>query len=154
RSRSLACDSIRTRSLNSAAMTTAAIPTSEPTSITIGATAQWRKTIPNYLPADGWVLTYAFRGPGAGLDLNGGQIAVDGDGWIVTISATASATLAAGIYYWQAWLAKGTEKVLADEGRTQVDPNLSTISGVYDGRSEVKKTLDAIRAAIAGRATD
>jgi hypothetical protein len=134
------------------------IPTNEPTQITQGATVKWSKSFADYPASGGWNLKYYFRGPGAGLDLDvaGGAIVVNGDGWIVTIDNSQSASLGAGINYWQAWIDNGGgESYVLGEGRTQVDAGLGSVdSGApYDGRSEIKKTLDAIRAAIAGRAT-
>lgn len=133
------------------------IPTDEPTQITQGETIKWSKSFSGYPASAGWALKYYFRGPGAGLNLDipGGAIAISGDGWIVTIDSDATKTLGAGMNYWQAWLENAGDNLLASEGRTKVEAGLDAIDPgePYDGRSEVKKTLDAIRAAIAGRAT-
>jgi hypothetical protein len=142
------------------------VPTFEPTEITIGATVKWRKTHPDYKSSDGWTLAYYFRGPasgaGKGLNLEGEDfIVADGDGWLVTIPATSTeddpstANLSPGAYYWQAWVSKDGEEYQVGASKTTVKPNLFDLdtAAAYDGRSEVKQTLDAIRAAIAGRAT-
>ena len=137
-------------------MSTPAILASEPTQITQGETVTWRKTLLAFSPASGWQLSYSFRGPGAGLDLaEPANITVDGDDWIVTLSASQTAALAPGLFYWQAKITNAGESYYIDEGRTQVDQSLANlpVDQPYDGRSEVKQTLDAIRAAIAGRAT-
>jgi hypothetical protein len=136
------------------------ILSTEPTRLTQGASVSWSKTFVDYPASAGWQLKYFFRGPGAGLDLDiaGGAIVIapDGVSFITTINGTQSKTLGAGVNYWQAWIDDGAEQsIVAGEGRTQIDAALGNlpIDQPYDGRSEVKKTLDAIRAAIAGRAT-
>lgn len=140
----------------------AQIPTTEPVEITVGQTLKWRKSLNDYKASDGWSLSYYFRGAGAGLDIEGDPLVVaDGGDWLITIPATSSgddpstSNLAAGPYYWQAWVAKDDEEYQVGEGKTTVKPNLFDLetTAAYDGRSEVKQTLDAIRAAIAGRAT-
>lgn len=140
----------------------APVPTFEPSEIIIGETVKWRKSLGDYLAGDGWVLSYYFRGVGAGLDIEGGTlVAVDGDGWLVTIPATSTgddpstSNLSAGAYYWQAWVAKSGEEYMVGEGKATVKPNLFDLAAAdtYDGRSEIKQTLDAIRATIAKRAT-
>ncbi len=144
----------------------AQIPTSEPVEITIGQTLKWRKSLADYKASDGWALAYYFRGPasgtGKGLDIEGDPLVVaDGSDWLITIPATSTdddpstSNLGAGVYYWQAWVTKDDEEFQVGDGKTTVKPNLFDLDAgaTYDGRSEVKQTLDAIRAAIAGRAT-
>lgn len=148
------------------AVVSQAIPTFEPTEITIGETLKWRKTLADYEASDGWELAYYFRGPasgaGQGLDIGGSPLVVaDGDSWLVTIPATSSgvdpstSNLSAGDYYWQAWVTKADEEYKVGEGKAAVKPNLFDLGTAvaYDGRSWVKQTLDAIRAAMAKRAT-
>jgi hypothetical protein len=142
-------------------MTMPAIPTSVPTEIMIAATVKFRLAFDDYKATDGWALALYFRGAGAGLDIDGDLIVADGDGWLVTIPATASdddpatANLAAGAYYWQAWVSKDDEDYEVDSGRVTVKPNLFDLDtgDSYDGRSAAKQTLDAIRAAMAKTAT-
>jgi hypothetical protein len=148
----------------------AEIPTFEPAEIIIGETVKWRISFTGYSPVDGWALTYYLRGAGAGFNLTEDDcIAVDGTGWLVTIPAVtttpegedppppgpATDQLTAGDYYREAWVEKADEKYRVSSGKTIAKQSLATVETdeAYDGRSAVKKTLDAIRAAIAGRAT-
>jgi hypothetical protein len=140
----------------------AQIPTFEPAEITIGQTLKWRKSLSDYKASDGWLLAYYFRGAGAGLDIEGDPLVVaDGSDWLITIPATSTgddpstSNLTAGVYYWQAWVTKDDEEYQVGDGKTTVKPNLFDLDAgtAYDGRSETKQTLDAIRAAIANRAT-
>jgi hypothetical protein len=146
----------------------ASIPTIEPSEIIIGETVKWSIGDSDYSPADGWALQYLLRGPasgtGKGLDLTESNCidARDSD-WLMTIPATetgdplppATDQLVAGDYYWERWVTKAAETYRRGAGKIIVKQSLSAIttSTAYDGRSEVKQTLDAIRAAIAGRAT-
>jgi hypothetical protein len=59
------------------------------------------------------------------------------------------------VYQWQAWVEKGSEKHLVDSGQTKCKAALGPVnaSAVFDGRSEIKKILDAIDAAIKKKAT-
>lgn len=130
------------------------IPTTEPTRIVAGDTVQWTKSLPDYLPTDGWTLTYAFTLSG---DQHTETAADNGDGThLVTLSGTDTTALTAGIYSWQAYVTSGTERHTVGQGRMEVLPNLAA-SGYsttgYDNRSHVKKVLDAIEAVIEGRAS-
>lgn len=142
----------------------AQIPTSEPFEIIIGETVKWSISDPDYSPADGWALKEYLRGPGSGLNLTEADcIAVDGSAWLITIPAhdtgdplpPATDQLGAGDYYWERWVEKGAEKYRRASGKTIVKQSLASVAtnSTYDGRSEVKQTLDAIRAAIARVAT-
>ncbi len=139
-------------------MTTPAIPTTEPTEITAGATVKWKKSFTSYKPEDGWALAYYFRGAGTGLDVEGDLVTTDGSGFLVTIpayadeDAPATSNLSAGLYYWQAWLTNEDtgEEIQIGEGQTNVKPNLfnADISTAYDGRSTAEQDLAAVRVAL------
>jgi hypothetical protein len=96
-----------------------------------------------------WTLKYIFKGP-ASLVLTA---AVNGTGWRTTLSVTDSATLIAGVYYWQAILEKGsptvTDRIAKAQGRLTVKPALSGVTGTdFDGRTQARKDLESIQAAI------
>jgi hypothetical protein len=125
-------------------------PTFEPREITIGETLNWTKALDDF-PASEWALTYYFRGAGPGFDATA---VANGDTHTVTIAATTTASLVAGVYYWQAWASKGPEKHVTASGQTTVKQGLAGVeaSTTVDERSKVKKILDAIDDLIAGRA--
>lgn len=124
----------------------------EPTEITIGETLEWIKNLSNYLPADGWTLTYYFRGAGKGFD----AVATEENGsFLINVAATVTAEMSAGVYYWQAFVSKDDDKFLVDSGEVKakagflsVDPTMTV-----DNRSNNKKILDAIDAMIEGKAS-
>ncbi len=125
------------------------IPTIEPASITAGSTAKWTKQLADYSPADGWVLSYSLFNASNQYDVTAAD---NGDGtFLVTISSTASSGYAPGDYSWQSFVTKGAERFDVECGDMVV--HADPASGAVDGRSHVKKTLDAINATIEGRAT-
>jgi hypothetical protein len=131
---------------------------SEPFELIVGDTAQWRKSISSFqvdtrttihpIP-DGWDLSYALRGPSV-IDI---PAIPDGSEYLVSVPASVTATWIAGHYYWQSYLTKGPDRYSDDAGQMVLKSNLTSISGPYDGRTHVKKVLDAIEATIEGRVT-
>jgi hypothetical protein len=132
-------------------MTAENIPIYEPAYFVAGETLAWTKELADYSPADGWALTTYFRGAtAAGFDAEG---EADGNRFTFRVPSATTTPLASGVYYWQTWVEKDDEKFMVDSGQTEVKPGLAALAGTYDGRSQVKKILDAIDATIEGRAT-
>jgi hypothetical protein len=125
------------------------IPTFEPTEIVTGETLKWTKSLEDYPASEGYTLKYYVRGAGAGFDVTA---TADGDDFSVTVSATTTAGLAAGDYYWQAEVSLSGEKFIVDSGEVQVKAGLGTTltSATDDARSNAKKIIDAIDAYFAG----
>jgi len=125
------------------------IATIEPESITAGSTIKWTKNLSDYKPEDGWVLTYSlFNATGQE------TIAATDNGdstHLVNISAATYANYTAGDYQWQSWVTKAGERFDIDCGDMRVNANPA--AAAVDGRSHVKKTLDAINTTIETRAT-
>jgi hypothetical protein len=133
-------------------MSTENIQTFEPSTITAGETLQWTKELEDYPASEGWALKYYFRGVGAGFDVTA---TADGDAFSIIVSATTTATMTPGLYYWQSEVSLSGEKRIVDSGQVEVKAGLAAIatSATYDGRSNAKKILDAIDAMIAAKAT-
>lgn len=126
------------------------LPTTEPTSFAAGETLKWRKSLANYLASAGWALSYKFRGAGAGFDVT--AVAV-GDDFEITVLAEQTSALVGGQCWWEAWVTKAGETYRVEAGQATVSPALPDKGLAYDGRSQVKRILDAIDALIAGKAT-
>ncbi len=124
------------------------IPTVAPEKFRKGTTVKWAfDPGPDHRPADGWALTYSFANA---TDAKSVVATDNGDGtFLVTITATVSASFNAADYAYVATVAKAPEVYERDSGTVTVEPQLST---AVDGRSHVKKVLDAIEALIAGKA--
>lgn len=128
-----------------------AILDQEPERLVTGATAQWRKISTDYPATDGWEMAYYFRkAEGDGFNVTA---EADGSDYLATIESTATESLTAGTFSWQCWVINGAVKYLVDSGKLVMsagfDPSATT---QVDGRSEVKKILDAIDAMIGKRA--
>jgi len=98
----------------------------------------------NSIAAPTWTLKYFLRGASK-LDLTA---TANGSSWQTAITATASALLIPGVYFWQARAESGSSKVTLGSGRTVVKPSLESASENFDGRSQAKKDLEAVQAAI------
>jgi hypothetical protein len=119
----------------------AAIPSSEPTSIMAGDTIPWTKSLSDYPASAGWALSYAFRlQQGAGV-LNV-TASASGDNFAATITAAQSALMTAGIWIWSSYVTKTTERYHISSGTLTVSPNLAAIDYAIDLRSSAKKALD------------
>lgn len=98
---------------------------------------------------DVYTLSWALRGAVA---LNLTAVA-SGTGYRTTITSVQSEALTAGNYFWQAFVTKAGNRVTIGSGQSQVVSNLAVGTGVYDGRLEIEKMLDAVTAAIQARLT-
>lgn len=95
------------------------------------------------LSSPDWTLTVAFRGA-ASLDV----VATNENGrWKLSVSA-ADSDIAAGVYYWQAFVEKDAEKITIGAGQTKVVANLFDKNAGYDGRSQAEQDLAAVQAAM------
>lgn len=131
-------------------MAPATIPTTEPTRATAGDTWRWNRSVSGYSPADGWVLTYAFRGKST-LDLTGAAN-VDNTGWELTADATKTAVMQPGVHRWKAFVTKAGERYTVDEGVTTVDANFA-LAAAGALQTHAERMLAAIEAKMEGRLT-
>ena len=125
-----------------------------PSEIRAGDTVKWRDdsstdVFGNEIKSDEWTLKYYLRtneSP-SGHTTTG---SVYGTGWEFTISATDSASFDAGTWYFQAIAEKGSEKITLGSGRLTVEVALDYTGtpGLFDGRTQAKKDLEAVQAAI------
>jgi hypothetical protein len=122
------------------------------TTIRTGETATWADDAyednqGNLFSSPAFSLTYVFAGPIATpVTLTGAT--APGGGWTTTLSASVSAGLIPGLYFFQAWVSNSSQKILVGEGEFTVEQNLSLLTGTYDGRSVAEKALLAAQAAL------
>lgn len=126
------------------------IPSQEPQSIVQGDTVKWRISRDDYPATDGWVLSYALVKDG---ELKTVTASADGADHLVEITAATSATFTAGLFHWQAYVTKASERYTLAEGQLTVQPNFATKASGYDARSHYRKVLEALEAAFEGRAS-
>lgn len=127
----------------------AEILTSEPSSVTAGDTIRWRKSLSDY-PATAWTLKYRLINAAGKIDITAGA---NGSDYLIDVPAVTSAAWMAGDYDWQSYVEKGAERYTVSVGRIVIAPNLAAQPGGYDNRSYARKVLDAIEAALMGRAS-
>jgi hypothetical protein len=128
------------------------LPLYEPEQIAIGETAEWRKVLPDFPPADGWTLTYYVRGAGHGFDQ---EATTDGEGYRITVPGTATSPMSAGRYFFEARVSKGAEEheVARGEMTAVVSIKGMAVTATLDDRSRAQRILDAIDAMALGKAT-
>ena len=125
-----------------------------PSEIRAGDTVKWRDdsttdVFGNEIKSDEWTLKYYLRFD-KGNEAHTSTGTAFGTGWEFTISATDSTDFDSGTWYWQAVATKASETLTLGYGTLTVEDNLAYTSGpsAYDGRSQVKKDLEAIQLAI------
>lgn len=127
------------------------VPETEPDTITAGDLWTWTKSLPDYSASDNWTLSYTLRVNGQAPK----TITATGSGTThtVSLSASLSAAYPTGEVLWQSYITNsGTSaRHTIGQGRFTVRPNLASTS-VFDPRSQVKRTLDAINATLEGTA--
>jgi len=126
------------------------VATIEPVKLRAGDTLKWDKTLDDYPANDSWVLKYAFRGSPGTFDITAGSTGADHS---VSIAPTITAAYPSGIYDVLGFVEKGTDRYTIYTGRIEVLADLEAAGSSYDGRTHVKKTLDAIEATLENRAS-
>lgn len=72
----------------------------------------------------------------------------NGSNWQTSLSASASAGLAAGLYWWSAQAFATNVRVTLTEGELTVDADLALVGANFDNRSVAEKALAAAEAAL------
>jgi hypothetical protein len=127
-------------------------PTIEPLEIRAGDTVEWVKALEDYPYSDGWRLTYYIVGPSR----LAATATADDDDHSITISASQTATLAAGRYSVEGKVAYDGEVFTVYTGSLTVLPDLSNENSTpagFDTRSHARKVRDALREMMEGTAS-
>ena len=122
-----------------------------PTKLRQNETAYWQDVpftdeFSNQYDSGTYTLTYVFAGVGnAPLSVTatpGSAGTVTAQGWTTRLTPTQAAQLLPGRWWWQAVLTAPAvgmtpaQRVVAAEGEVLVEPDLATLSGSYDGRTQ------------------
>lgn len=110
-----------------------------------GDTLDFVTTIPDYPASDGWILTYALRGPSS-IDLI--AVAENAD-YRIQAAAALTANWLPGRYHWTSTVNQSGQRYTIDAGTLTIQPNLSASPAGYDGRSLAQKALADAEAALA-----
>ena len=112
-------------------------PTTEPASLIAGDTAKWLKALPDYLPADGWVLTYTLINAAGKITITAGASGAD---HLVNVPAATSTTWPAGQYTWRAQVVNAAlDTFTTATGSITVQPAFG--AAPLDARSHARKAL-------------
>lgn len=130
----------------------APVPTTEPTVITAGDSASWKRSF-NDFPAPTWVLSYRFiRQPdaaGSGDDFLPITFTgtASGNDHLITLAAATTAPWSAGTYSGQGYVTSGSDRYTVWTGILTIAPNYATLSDI-DPRTKARKILDFIESSI------
>ena len=97
---------------------------------------------------DSWAMKFYIRtNSSSGLTTTGSTY---GTGWEFTLSASDTAPLTAGDYYWQCEVSKGSDKYSVGTGSLLIQQSLAYTGGVssIQEKSQVEQDLDAVQSAI------
>lgn len=131
-------------------MSFAVILSSIPSKLTVGESVSWKWSDSNF-PATVWTLTYTLVNASGQIQITA---SADGDDHLVEVNSTTAAGYTPGEYSFQAHVSNGsTERYQVDSGVITIESDFATISDGVDVRSHAKKVLDALEAAIEGRAS-
>lgn len=127
-----------------------AIVTSQiPRRITRGESISWTWSDERF-PASSWTLTYSLVSATQQIQITA---TANGSEHLVEVPSTTTDDYVVGDYSWQAHVAKAGERYKVAEGSLSIVTDYAEQAAGYDSRSHVKKVLDALEAAIEGRAS-
>ena len=127
------------------------VPTKTPEKIIIGDTLTFTLSFPDFLPADGWALSFALVTDGNQETFSSSD---NGDGThLINVAGTVTANYTAGEYRYRVRATKGTDVHTVETGRTEIAADYAAADTGLDDREHVKKVLDALEATILGKAS-
>jgi len=129
-------------------------PTSEPDELVVGDRWAWLRDDlgDDYAPSL-YTLKYSMRLEGTGATEIEITASGSGSDFVIEVASATTLAYAAGRYHWQAYITRDadSERVMADSGTIEVIANRD--ASTDDPRTHARKTLDAIKAVLEGRAT-
>lgn len=116
-------------------------PKTEPAQLIAGDSAKWLKSLPDYLPLDGWQLAYTLVNADTTISFSAsGQ----DDAHLVNVAPTVTAEWAAGMYAWRASVSKTDETHTVASGTVTIAPAFGATA--LEARSFARKALANIEA--------
>lgn len=117
-----------------------------PSQLVAGDTLEFRTSVSEYPPADGWTLKYQLVGREASGGVHTVTASVDGNEYVVEETPQTTETWPAGYYTYSIWVEKSGAKQTLERGQITILPG--TMSAGYDGRSSAEKAYDQAVAAL------
>jgi len=122
--------------------------TATPKTIQAGDSISWLIAHPEYPASAGWSLSYVLVNASAKITLTS---SADGDSHLVSATPETTAAYAAGTYAYVGQVSDGTDRITVERGSIEIMADYAA-SEAFDTRSWVDVAIDALEAAIAGRA--
>ena len=121
-----------------------------PTSITVGDSVAWRVGLNEYPASAGWEISYILLNKDGKITISA---SADGDGHFVSLRSSETRGYAPGHYRYTVLATLDGDRVTIGSGSIGILPDPLALES-YDGRSYAEKTLEAIEAVIANKATN
>ena len=120
--------------------------TKEPSFMRAGDSYQWRVTYGDYLPSDGWSLSYKLINPYETREITA---STDGDVYTVSLTLADTTIFSPGKHDFVGYVTNGGDRVTVYKDVITILPNLAGQDAGTDNRSNAKKALDVMDAALA-----
>lgn len=103
-----------------------------------------------YPASSGWVLKYRLVPRTTGNAVQELTATAEGSDHRVAVAASSTSNWAADSYTWVSWVERAGEVYTLEHGQLTVKANPRTVGAGYDGRSQARKALEDLNAALAG----
>lgn len=128
--------------------------TAVPSAVYAGDSILFSIGVDNYSAADGWAITFDFRGKEkTAISFTSTQDSANSANHFVSLTPTTTAAWIPGDYRGVGRATNGTQKFTVWTGALTVNAELNTQTDNFDTRSHARKCLDAIEAVMEGKAT-
>ena len=122
-----------------------------PAQITAGTSVSWRIEIDAFPASEGWTLVYSLVSPSAQIVI---ESTPDEDAHLFEIPFADTAEWVPGSYSWQSHISNSTERYQVGSGSVEILADFAEASTGADTRTWLDKAIEALQAAIAGRASN
>ncbi|MDO9277137.1 MAG: hypothetical protein Q7U05_01060 [Polaromonas sp.] len=119
-------------------------PQTEPAQLIVGDSAKWLKSLPDYLPQDGWQLTYTLVNADATINFTANS---QDDEYLVNVAPAVTGAWASGAYTWRASVSKTDETHTVASGTLTIAPAFG--AAALDARSFARVALANVEAYLA-----
>lgn len=119
-----------------------------PTSLYVGDSLSFTERLAAYPASAGWVLKLRLvpRVSGTAIVITA---SASGDDHVVSVAPATSAAWAAGVYGWSAYVEKSGARATIASGQITLAPDPATVAAGVDTRSQARKAVDDLKAALA-----
>ncbi len=120
----------------------------QPAVLQAGDSITWTADLPDYRADDGWTLSYRLINAAASIDIAAAPDADNPALHRVTIPAATSAGYTPGDYTLVRYVTRGADRHTLGQGEMRVAPDLAGAASPVDARSDARRALDDLRAAL------